>query len=999
MKKFTLPLALTAFMSAVALIFSGCSDDPKENPAEAPVISAKGIEVPATAGTGKLAYSVANPIEGQTITVDLQDGITWIHDIATTSEQITFQVDANTGDARTATLTLKYQNADALKVEVRQMSADASISLNPKTISFAYTGGKESVTVTSSSDWTLTVPSGSESWVVPSATSGKSGDVVEFNAATSNETEDAKSADFVFTCKTQPVTLTVTQNAKGQLIFVTESPKEAAAAGETIAVKLKTNIEPVTVTIPEDVDWITNVTTRAMMEKEFQIKVEANSTDSDREATITFANEDAKEQFVIKQESTNPNLAKKIVDPLFRAYIMDNYDDGDGFLTPEEAATVTSINLDGSAGDNGDTALRPIASLAGIEIFTELTALKLNWIAPAIETVDLSKNTKLTSIDMMLGSGVKGIECANLPELTYFRMQRLSDEDAKQGNNGEPFEDSGLETINLDGCPKLGELVVRQLPNLRTLTFADSKDLSSLNLLGAFINKKELPVDEVTKVDISVCPNLSKLFGSTTLGMLVLTQAQYDQFYEDLVINQGSFFGIWSITDAPDVSEKLTDPVLRAACIAAFDLDKNGKLSQVEVNKASGDDGAGDLVIDKDTPNVADLKSFEGIEMFTYLRRIYVTGATALEDIDLSKNTWLRVISLSLTNGLNSLKFPVSAAYAKPLEVSLAFSDAAANVGPATLDFTPCAKKVSSIFIKNAPKLTSMNLTGCEQLAKLNIKDGMDGLTTLDISGAPLLVNPADVLFGSAMKEVTCTAAQKAALAAAYPNIKWMAGVEGAITDAALKAAVIAAFDKDKDGSLSQEEADAVETLSSFSLTGADNATSLKGIEIFKNLTSLTMSTKGSLDDIDLTQNTKLKTVTLSPKTGFTSIKCTNLPALTSFKVNFNSDYATVMVGPTALDLSGCTELATLDVEYMRKVSSITVTGCSKIATYKANAGMSALKQVDITPCPLLTSMWSYMGGGFMVADYMEVICTQKQKDDMKSDFSDADMSLTWTVK
>lgn len=40
MKKFTLSLAFAALMTAVALIFSGCSDDPEVGP-EAPVISAK----------------------------------------------------------------------------------------------------------------------------------------------------------------------------------------------------------------------------------------------------------------------------------------------------------------------------------------------------------------------------------------------------------------------------------------------------------------------------------------------------------------------------------------------------------------------------------------------------------------------------------------------------------------------------------------------------------------------------------------------------------------------------------------------------------------------------------------------------------------------------------------------------------------------------------------------------------------------------------------------
>lgn len=60
MKKFTLSLAFAALMTAVALIFSGCSDDPEVGP-EAPVISAKDMQVPATAGKQKLAYSIAHP--------------------------------------------------------------------------------------------------------------------------------------------------------------------------------------------------------------------------------------------------------------------------------------------------------------------------------------------------------------------------------------------------------------------------------------------------------------------------------------------------------------------------------------------------------------------------------------------------------------------------------------------------------------------------------------------------------------------------------------------------------------------------------------------------------------------------------------------------------------------------------------------------------------------------------------------------------------------------
>lgn len=996
MKKFTLSLAFAALMTAVALIFSGCSDDPDVGP-EAPVISAEGIQVPATAGKQKLAYSIANPVEGQSIVAESDR--TWIHDFEYTDAQIAFQVDANEGEARTATLTLKYEGAADLKVEVKQMAFDASIDISPKTLSFAYTGGEESVTVTSSGDWTLTVPSGSDSWVVPSATSGKSGDVVNFNVTAENDTEEEKTAEFTFDCKGAHVTLTVTQNVKGQLIFVTESPLAVAPEGETVTVKLQTNIEPVTakINVPEGetIDWITDVTTRAMTEKEFQFKVEPNDDDTDRSVTITFSNTDATEQFVITQESTNPNIAKKLTDELFRKYIMENYDlDEDGVLTTEEAANVTSITLDGDA-TNGDPALRPIASLAGIEYFPELTALKLNWITPAIEAVDLSKNTKLTSIDMTLGSGVMGINCANLPELTYFQMKRLSESDTSP----DKFEDTGLETINLDGCPKLGEISVVRITNLRTLSFKDSKDLATLTLESSFADKAL--VEEPTTIDISVCPNLSMFICSSNLGKLVLTQAQYDKFYEDLAYMQESFFGIWAVTDAPDVSEDW-DPVFRAACIEQFDLDGNGKLSQIEVNKVSGTGVM--LVIDKDTPNVADLKSLKGIENFVYLRNIYITGATALEDVDLSALTFLENLSLSLTNSVQSLKFPSTVDWITT-KVELIFSDPAVNEGPVSLDFSPLAKSLAEITIRNASKLTDMNIAGCEKLAALDIATGLDALTTLDISESPLLVDPAKVLFGGAMKEVDCTAAQKTALSATYPNITFgQSGVEKAIVDPNLKAYVVEQFDADKDGILSQEEADAVTALTVRTFETGDQplkkVASLKGIEIFTNLTSLIAGNMDTLDDIDLTKNTKLATVELTPNKGFTSINVTNMPALTSFVLNFNSNTSTAdVVGPAEIDLSGCAELTTVKIGYARKVTSVNLTGCAKVVKYGLK-GCSSLEVADISPCPLLVKFGNFDSAeGFVFDDYKTFRCTQAQKDVLAPQFADNWYEgITWDV-
>lgn len=411
------------------------------------------------------------------------------------------------------------------------------------------------------------------------------------------------------------------------------------------------------------------------------------------------------------------------------------------------------------------------------------------------------------------------------------------------------------------------------------------------------------------------------------------------------------------------------------------------------------------LVIDKDTPNVADLKSLKGIEKFTYLRNIYITGATALEDADLSSNTWLETISLSLANGVETLKFPVSADYVNPVKVELIFSDPAANVGPASLDFSPLAKHVSSITIKNAAKLSDMNLAGCEQLASLDIATGLDALTTLDITESPLLVDPAKVLFGEAMKEVIATDAQKAALSSTYPNINWgKVGVEKAIVDPNLKAYVIEQFDTDKDGILSQEEADAATELYARTYEDGDQPlkkiTSLKGIEIFPNLITLVAGNMETLDDVDLTKNTKLTTVELTPNKGLTSINVTNMPALTSFVLGFSSNTSTAnCVGPTEIDLSGCAELTKVKIDNARKVTSVNLTGCTKVVKYGLR-GCSSLEVADISPCPLLVKFGNFDSAeGFVFDDYKTFRCTQAQKDALAPQFAENWYeSITWDI-
>ena len=123
-------------------------------PVFAPIISANptSINVPAAGDVCTINYSIVFPVDGKSISATSDQD--WVNsfDYSTTGE-ISFVVDANTGDARTATVTLSYEGADDVTVLVTQA---ASGSASKKTVTYT-------VTSTSAVSASGDAPSGSSS--------------------------------------------------------------------------------------------------------------------------------------------------------------------------------------------------------------------------------------------------------------------------------------------------------------------------------------------------------------------------------------------------------------------------------------------------------------------------------------------------------------------------------------------------------------------------------------------------------------------------------------------------------------------------------------------------------------------------------------------------------------------------------------------------------------------------------------------------------------------
>lgn len=511
---------LWSFLAIFSLVFSGCSESDVDEFSDPPVISAKGITVTATAGKGTILYSVTNPIDGQSLSVT--SDVDWIHDITTDAENILFEVDDNPGAERTAKLTLSYPQAKDLTVEVAQTAG--TISLSTKALVFNYKGGTMSVTVTSGGEWVLT---GGDEWVVPSKKEGVSGDEVEFKVAAVNETDEPLETTFTFVCGKGTAELDVTQNQEGHLL-VEQVVYNIAFDAKEVEVKIKSDIDDVTVALPENCDWLKSATRAEMVEKTFRFTVTENTTDAPREAVLVFSNPDAKEQITIVQACETPsNILDIMTDPLFRNFAEENFDaDKDGVLTADEAGAVTEIELNGY--DN--TALVELESLTGIEYFTKLKSLRLYGITRIMEA-DLSKNVALESLYIGNCSYLKTLkieECTALKSLSLVSLSKLKRVDVTGMPDLEVLSCYGMELLAVDVTqnPKLKELQVggtytsidlSKNPELESATVGGSNlasiDVSHNPLLKVLSVKGSKLMD---KIDVTVLPKLEDLDVSYT---------------------------------------------------------------------------------------------------------------------------------------------------------------------------------------------------------------------------------------------------------------------------------------------------------------------------------------------------------------------------------------------------------------------------------------------------------------------------------------------------
>lgn len=674
---------LVSFLSVAALCFGfvACDNDDTETPKiKAPEIkAAASMSVAATAHQEKIAYTIENPIDGETI--EASTTAEWIgtFDYATTGE-IRFEVEANDGDARIATVTLSYSKAKSVNVEIRQMAAAENIELSQNNLAFATAGGDIKIVVTSGRSWNL---EGASDWLTPSKTSGVNGDEVTFTA-TKNEGDDPREASFTFKCGGEQAVLTATQSCDERMI-VDKAVYEIDEEAQSLVVAIQANAET-QCTIADGATWIRPAAGTAALEtKEFRFEVEKNEGAA-REAVLTLTCGKLSEQVTVRQASGD--LLGAIVDEKLREYVKTNFDtNADGVLNAAEAEAVTEIVF-----------TEGVASAEGIEIFPNLVKLDLR--SSSFTSIDLSKNVKLQYINVNYNSSLTSINvngCSEVIEFNVGLCPALTSVDITGMPNLVDFiaYNSGLTSVDTSKNPELVSLAVygckyttldlsanTKLTSLSagasTLTSIDLSKNAALTSLSLDNSSKLTSVDlsnnkaltratfedcDLKTVDISMLSELTyfsasrnnhfeKLDISNNLKLETVMLLCYPgdgegTYYLYLLREQEDTVSIWTTFCCekryvePDLSGQIADAAFRQYCLDNFDTDNDGSLTQTELNAV--------------TAINTTLASAEGIELFTNLVSLKANSSTCTT-IDLSKNTKLEIFYMSYNTDLESVK-------------------------------------------------------------------------------------------------------------------------------------------------------------------------------------------------------------------------------------------------------------------------------------------------------------------------------------------------------
>lgn len=260
-------------------------------------------------------------------------------------------------------------------ITIYQVGAEPTLVISQSEYAVTSAGETIVVEVASNVDVTVELPADAD-WISESTTRSVSTNTFYFDIA-ANEEYDQRTAEIKFsnTDKGLAEVVTIVQ-AQKDAIVIAEDSYSVSGQGDAIEIAVGHNVE---FDIKIDVDWISQVQTRALETSTLIFNVAQNETDAERSGTITFTskdNDEISQVITVKQEagaskiyytSTDGNVVTPADDTDWGgAQIVSNtYENGQGVIT-----------FDGVVKKIGKYAFQKCATLASITIPEGVTSIE-----------------------------------------------------------------------------------------------------------------------------------------------------------------------------------------------------------------------------------------------------------------------------------------------------------------------------------------------------------------------------------------------------------------------------------------------------------------------------------------------------------------------------------------------------------------------------------------------------------------------------------------------
>lgn len=206
------------------------------------------------------------------------------------SATITVNTEPNdTPDDRSASIVIEAGSASKT-VTVSQKQKDA-LTVTASTFEVGAEGGEVKIEVKANIDFEYAIDPADEEWISYESTRAMKTSTLTFSVAENDDTEKREGKIYIQSGEFNEE-ITIYQAGAEPSIVISQNEYVVAAAGETIAIDVTSNVD-VTVELPSDVDWISENTTRATSTNTYRFDIQPNEDYDQRSAEIKFTNNES----------------------------------------------------------------------------------------------------------------------------------------------------------------------------------------------------------------------------------------------------------------------------------------------------------------------------------------------------------------------------------------------------------------------------------------------------------------------------------------------------------------------------------------------------------------------------------------------------------------------------------------------------------------------------------------------------------------------------------